>query len=349
MAAYISFQPTDFFNPLLYTGTGAASQAQTGVGFQPDFTWIKGRDAAESNALFDSVRGVEQVIYSNTTAAEATIDGLTAFGADGFTVGNDGKTGSSGYPPNGYVSWNWKAGTTSGIATNGSTTITPTGYSFNQTSGFSTIAYTGNSTSGAKIPHGLGVAPDLMFVKKLNAGQSWAVYSESLGPTKYLSLNQTIAEATSIDRWNDTATDSVNFTVGDSGDTNGAFNYIAYCFASKKGFSAFGSYYGNGNADGPFVYTGFIPAFLICKISSGNTGGWDMFDNKRDTFNPTDQILQANSSSAEADSDDIDFLANGFKIRNTSGNHNGNGYTYIYMAFAEFPFVSSNSKAGVAR
>ena len=346
MAEYISFQPSDFFTPLIWTGTGA-SNAITGVGFQPDLVWAKQRSGTEYHEVCDSVRGATKIIYPNETSGEGTnAQTLKTFDAEGYTLGT-----SMGWNQNTgtYVGWNWKAGTTSGIATNGSTTITPTGYSFNQTSGFSTIAYTGNSTSGAKIPHGLGVAPDLMFVKKLNAGQSWAVYSKSIGPTKYLSLNQTIAEATSIDRWNDTATDSVNFTVGDAGDTNGAFNYIAYCFASKKGFSAFGSYYGNGNADGPFVYTGFRPAFLICKISSGNTGGWDMFDNKRDTFNPTDQILQANSSSAEADSDDIDFLANGFKIRNTSGNHNGNGYTYIYMAFAEFPFVSSNSKAGVAR
>ena len=180
MAEYISFQPSDFFNTKLYTGTGS-SNAITGVGFQPDATWIKGRNTTYNHVFTDAVRGVTEELYPNTTGAEVTnAQGLTAFGSDGFTVGTDaGYNGNT----NTYVSWNWKAGTTTGIATNGSTTITPSAYSFNQTSGFSIVQYTGNSTSGAKVAHGLGAVPEMIIVKTTNTSNEWNIYHKGMDAT----------------------------------------------------------------------------------------------------------------------------------------------------------------------
>ena len=345
--AYISFQPSDFFNTKLYTGT-AAELAITGVGFPPDMTWSKSRSLVKNHYLFDSVRGATKNLAPNDTDEEATsAQRLKSWQSDGFTLGTSAGTNDSSAT---FASWNWYGGTTTGIATNGSTTITPTGYSFNATSGQSIIAYTGNSTAGAKVPHGLGIAPDYMLVKKLNAGQSWAVYHTAIGPTKYLRLNTDSAVLTGTDRWNDTATDSVNFTVGDAGDTNGALNYIAYCFASVKGYSKFGSYIGNGNVDGSFVYTGFRPAYVLIKNIV--TSNWFIADDKRPGANaPYNYTLLADTNGAEVTSggNNIDILSNGFKARSTGSYTNGSGTEMTYMAFAEFPFVSSNSKAGTAR
>ena len=343
--AYISFQPSDFFSTKIYTGTGS-SNAITGVGFQPDTTWIKDRDASQPHVLFDAVRGANKRLYPNTTAAEGTeTQALMSFDSDGFTLGTWGDLNNT----DDFVSWNWKAGTTTGIA--GSPSITPSSYSFNATSGFSIIKYVGNGTSGATIPHGLGVAPDMVITKNLDVAEGWAVYHTSLGPTKFLKLNDSAAVGTGTGYWNDTAPSATLVTLGNDGGVNQSTkNMVAYCFASKKGYSKFGSYTGNGSADGPFVYTGFRPAFFLVKDTAG-TNNWTMFDNKRNPFwNPAAEALQPNSAAGEYnETEGVDILSNGFKARESAAWLNSSGNAMIYIAFAEFPIVSSNSKAGTAR
>ena len=345
MAEYITFQPSDNFNTKLYTGTGS-SNAITGVGFQPDATWIKGRNTTYNHVFTDSVRGVTEEIYPNTSGGEVTnAQGLTAFGADGFTVGTDaGYNGNT----NTYVSWNWKGGTTSGIATNGSTTITPSAYSFNQTSGCSIIKYTGNGTAGAKLAHGLGAKPDFIIIKGLDATTDWDVYQSSLGATKWLELNADGSVSTSTNRWNDTEPDSVNITLGDSTHVNDSSAFVAYCFSAKRGYSKFSSYAANGNADGAFIYTGFRPAFILLKDTG--TNAWYLMDNKRNGYNYMNKgLIPSQTSVEQAGSYGVDFLSNGFKCRTTDGWTNGSGLTYLYAAFAEFPLVSSNDIPTVAR
>ena len=350
MAAYISFQPTDFFNTILYNGT-ASQQAITGVGFQPDYTWIKRREV-NWHCLVDAVRGATKRLSSNVNNAEVTdATAVESLDTDGFTVGIDsnGYTNQSGGT---YVAWNWKTGTTSGIATNGSTTITPTAYSFNQTAGISIVQYTGNETAGAGLAHGLGAVPGLMIFKRLDGATPWQVYHQSLGPTKNMVLNTTGLEETYTTRYNDTAPDSVNAILGTTTYINKSGSpHVGYIFAEKKGFSSFSKYTGNGNADGPFIYTGFRPAFVITKSFSASANGWYVMDRLRSNpYNSQDGRLEADSSGAENDTAiDIDFLSNGFKLRSSDGGFNTSGTEYIYMAFAEFPVVSSNSKAGVAR
>ena len=340
MAEYISFQPSDYFNTTLYAGdSDAAGHAITGVGFQPDLVWIKARNEAQNHALNDSSRGVLKLIESDTTAAEDTAStGLSAFGADGFTVKNMGQINASG---NNYSSWNWKAGTTSGL-TGG--TITPTAYSINTTACFSAIAYTGNYTSGATVPHGLGVKPNMILVKNLSTAVDWAVYSSVLGATKYMNLNTTGAAASATTRWNDTEPTSTLFSIGNTDlvNTNGD-DYIAYCFASVKGYSKMGGYTGNGNST--FVYTGFKPAYLLLKVSSA-TNGWLILDSKRTTFNPMGIYNYANTNAVEFDgaSQSKDFLSNGFKIRTDEAGFNADGGVYLYLAFAESPFKYANAR-----
>ena len=349
MAAYISFQPSDFFNTVLYTGT-AAENVITGVGFSSDFTWVKRRNSSGAHYAFDTARGATKAIIPNDTDVEDTnAEFLKSWESDGFTLGTSGG-------PNGsytYASWNWLGGTTSGITTNGSTTITPSAYSFNQTSGFSVLAYSGNSTSGAKVAHGLGATPAMVMVKSLGSANNWSVYHKNSNavPEDYtLQLDTTAAAADNAGMWNDTAPDSVNLTLGNDNGVNGGYDYVAYCFAEKSGFSKFGVYEGNGNADGPFIYTGFRPAFVIIKISSGSgTGNWYMFDNKRAGYNVENEQLYCDTTGSTDSDDIIDLVSNGFKIRGTEFGINADGKTIIYMAFAEFPIVSSNSKATVAR
>jgi len=340
-------KPSDYFNTKLYSGSNG-TQSVTGVGFQPDWSWLKCRSTAYHHRLFDVVRGAGKNLRSDTTNAEQTIDeGITAFNSDGFSVkqGSDLEYNASGQT---YVSWNWKAGTSSGITTTNST-ITPAGYSFNQTAGFSIIKYPGNGTNDAKCPHGLGVAPKMIFIKDLGNAANWECYNASIGNGKVIYLNlTTAAEATSA-RWRNTSPDSVNWTMGSTTAVNGSGrNYVAYCFAEKQSYSKIGSYTGNGNANGTFVYTGFKPAFVMCKRSSG-TGNWQMFDSKREGYNVDNDGLQANLSNAEATDDDLDILSNGFKLRGSGNDLNGSGSTYIFMAFAENPFVASNFNAATAR
>ena len=350
MAAYISFQPTDFFTPKLYTGT-AATNSITGVGFTPNFVWFKGRSGSISHQLYDTVRGNASALVSSSTAApiDATGDGFTSLDADGYTFNSSGGGGNVNGSGSTYVAWNWKAGTTS-VPSGG--TITPSAVSINTTSGFGVYQFTGNSTGGATFAHGLGAAPKLVIVKNLVSGSdAWNVNLPftSLGSTGRLYLNTTSANSAAAAAWNSTVPTSTLITLGSNGETNASNAMIFYAFTPIRGYSAFGEYEGNGNVDGPFIYTGFRPAFVMIK-NIDRSEAWDMYDTKRNPFNlGTSKLLQANSDVAEnaTSTIDIDILSNGFKVRTTSTEINLS--TAVYAAFAEFPFVSSNSKAGVAR
>ena len=340
-------KPDLYFNTKLYTGNGSTGHAITGVGFQPDWVWLKNRDAANPHSLHDSVRGSSKYLTSNGTDAEATsTNRIESFDSDGFTLGSDGNIN---FNTENFVSWNWLAGGTASSNTDGSITSS---VSANTTAGFSIVSYTGTGSS-ATVGHGLGVTPKMFIIKNRSDGtQFWPVYHASLsGADQYLVLDQNVSAQPGSAIFNSTHPTSSVFSVGGHGTTNeSGDNHIAYCFAEKKGFSKFGSYTGNGSTDGTFVYTGFKPAFLIVKRTD-NIGGFKIFDNKRNTFNSLDKNLASDSSSAEdSGSERLDFLSNGFKIRTTSGAYGGaSGGSYIYMAFAENPLVTSTGIPTTAR
>ena len=350
--AYISFQPSDFFNTILYTGDGTSDQDVTGVGFQPDWVWLKARSQGYNHRLYDSSRGVLKNLQSNSDAAEATAtNGLISFDTDGFSVSQGGDE----YNRNGetYVGWNWKAnGGTTSSNTDGSITST---VQANTTSGFSIVQYTGTG-SNATVGHGLGVKPKVIIVKEREITKNWGVFHDAMGATKYLKLNTTDAAITATDVWNSTNPTSSVFSIGNASTSNPeGRTMIAYCFAEIKGFSHFGSlsYTGNGSSDGPFIYTGFRPGFVIIKrIDSTGGAEWVIQDCKRRTFNPVNVSLYPNLSNAEATGETFrvqDFCSNGFKIRSSTDQFNGNGASYISMAFAEFPLIGSNGQVGTAR
>jgi hypothetical protein len=330
-------QANDYFNAVLYTGNGS-TQSITGVGFQPDWVWLKSRSNATDHELTDAVRGATKSLISNSTAAEATdTNGLTAFNSDGFSLGTDANYNGSART---YVAWNWNAGGSN--ATNTSGTITST-VRANTTSGFSIVTYTGNGSSGATIGHGLGAAPSFYVVKNRgSANKDWECYHISLGNTNRIRLNVTSAADTGGTMWANTSPTSTVFSVGSDADVNASTNtYVAYCFAPVAGYSAFGSYTGNGAADGPFVYLGFRPEFVMIKNATTAGTSWEMFDNARETFNLMDLELLANSSAAEGTYTYGDFVSNGFKLRSTNNGVNQSTATLIYVAFAENPFKYS--------
>ena len=330
---------TEHFNTKLYTGNGG-TQALTGVGFQPDWVWIKRRNSSGGNMITDVVRGVTKTIVTNETSATQTLaNGLTAFGTDGFTVGSEsGFNGSSDT----FVSFNWKAANSQGSSnTDGSINSTYT--SANTTAGFSIVQYTGTG-SNATVGHGLGAAPNVVIIKKTSGTSQWVFGTTALGFTKFLELNLTGAAQTNSNRFNDTNPTSSVFSIGTEGDVNSSGGtYIAYCFAEKTGYSKFGSYTGNGNADGTFIYTGFKPAWIMTKRATGSSNEWYIYDNKRTPTNPSLAYIVSNTNSAEnaGSSQDRDMLSNGFKIRNGNAAQNASGSTYIYMAFAEEPLVAN--------
>jgi hypothetical protein len=337
-------KPNQYFNSKLYTGN-SSTQSITGVGFQPDFVWMKQRNATNSHVVIDSVRGVLKRIRPDQTDAEDTLaNSLTAFGSDGFTLGSAQEVNDNSDT---YASWNWLGANGTTANTDGSITST---VSVNTTSGFSIVSWTGNATAGATVGHGLGVTPKVIILKGTDQTDGWFVQHQDLGATKFLRLQDTNAVTTQTNVWNDTAPTSNVFSVGNGSGTNGNGNqFITYCFAEKKGFSKFGSYTGNGNADGTFVYTGFKPAWVMIKASS-TAQSWQMSDNKRDTFNAVDHRLRPNESGAESTSPEwIDFCSNGFKLRNNDVAWNGSGQTYIFMAFAENPLVGTNNIPATAR
>ena len=324
-----------------YTGTGASlavSNAVNGISFQPDFVWAKDRTANQQHMLFDSIRGVYNFLTSNTTAAEGNNNQtLTGFNSNGFQLGTNGTINNTVA----NIAWQWKAGTTSSSNTNG--TITST-VSVGATQGFSVVTYTGNATNGATIGHGLGVTPSMIIVKNRSVVQNWLVTHKTLytaSANNYLLLNTTGATASNVAIWFNTAPTSTVFTVGNDASTNGSGNsLVAYCFSEVKGFSAFGSYTGNGSTDGPFVYTGFRPRYVMTKRTDSSSN-WYIQDTSRSSYNVQKAVLFSESSSAETTDGGLDFLSNGFKLRNTDASENASGGTYIYMAFAEVPFKSA--------
>jgi len=325
-------KPSDYFNTVLYTGNGSTN-AITGVGFQPDWIWQKARNQTYDHRLFDAVRGTTKAIYSNTTGAEGTESGVTSFDSDGFSLGSN--AGSNGNTVT-YASWNWLANGAGSANTDGSISST---VSANTTSGFSIVSYTGTGAN-ATVGHGLGVAPKMIIIKNTDISANWLVYHDSIPATNTLILNTTDASASDA-AYNNTDPTSSVFSLGVTGSGNGSGNnLIAYCFADVQGYSKFGSYVGNGNADGTFVYTGFSPAFVINKRTD-SIGNWNMRDIKRD-INENTNNLYSNLNNAEASGQGIDFLSNGFKQRNNGGDNNGSGASYIYMAFASEPLVGDN-------
>ena len=337
---------SDYFNTKLYTGNGNNGVAITGVGFQPDWVWIKNRDTTNWHILSDSVRGGNKVLYTNRTDVERADKDwyIQSFDSDGFTVGISGDTNGNG---NDLVAWNWLAGGTASSNTDGDITSS---VSANTTSGFSVVSYTGTGTAGDTIGHGLGVTPKVVIAKGRSDAGTWSVYHEGIGnAANGVSLENTSGSRSEPAYWNSTDPTSSVFSVGTSNDTNGSSRtYIAYCFAEKKGFSKFGSYTGNGNSSGPMVYTGFKPAWVLQKNISV-TQGWQLQDNKRLGYNPDNYLLQPHTDQSESALQRVDLLSNGFKVRTTDAGQNASGNNYIYMAFAESPFTTSTGVPTTAR
>ena len=327
-------KPFEYFNVVTYTGTGS-TQSITGVGFQPDFVWTKARSSAESHRLYDSVRGATKSLFTNSTNAESTeSQALTSFDADGFTLGS-GAPNTSGVT---YVAWCWKANGSGSSNTAGSITST---VSANTTSGFSVVTYTGTG-SNATVGHGLGVVPKMIIAKSRSiSGSSWPVYTQAVGATATLFLERTDAPYTNSIYWNNTSPTSSVFSIGTTGNLNSSGGtYVAYCFSEVSGYSKFGSYTGNGSTDGPFIYTGFKPRYVLFKNSSTSVD-WKIFDAARNTYNVVTQVLYPNLSNAEDANTGLDFTSNGFKVRDNGTAFNGNGNTIIYACFAENPFKYS--------
>ena len=348
--------PTSFFETLTWTGDGTSPRTLSGLQFQPDWVWGKRRDDAAGHNLFDSVRtaGSDKNLQSNGNGAEGsgspgTYGYLSAFTSDGFTV-TAGSSDNAYWNNNTatYVSWNWLAG--GSTSSNGDGSITST-VSVNSTSGFSIVSYVGGGASSATVGHGLGATPAMIIVKNRSITEEWRVWHQNLsGSTYKVSLNSSGAQDSSATVFNGQS--STTFTVGNDPSVSGSGNnIIAYCFKEVKGYSKFGGYTGNGSTSGPFVYTGFKPAFVLMKRTNGSNS-WNIFDNKRAIDNPVQHRLFPDTSDAEATStgNAVDFLSNGFVGRSSGSTVNADGGTYIYMAFAETPFVTEGTKAaGTAR
>jgi hypothetical protein len=341
--------PVEYFSATLYTGNGTARTIATG--HQSDWVWLKRRDGAAGHRIADSVRGATKLLYSDSTTSEQTdAKSITGFVSTGFTLGDDANGYDVNTNTNTMVAWSWKAGTSfsNDASATGVGSIDSAG-SVNTTAGFSITSYTGTG-SAATVAHGLGAVPQVYILKNRSSSAGWTSYFEPLGNTKFLQLDTTGAAGTATEAFNNTSPTSSVFSIGtDTSTNNNTDNFIAYCFAEKKGYSKFGSYTGNGNADGTFIYTGFRPAWVMFKRTSG-TAPWNMFDNKRAEFNVIQKGLLADSSNAEfTGTNRCDFLSNGIKLRASAAAPNVSGETYIYLAFAESPFVNSNGVPNNAR
>ena len=334
--------PSAHFITTLYAGNGSDDRSITNSAnagdFSPDWLWLKNRSSTNGYALVDTTRGATKVLRSQVNNAEETeANGIQAFETNGFQIGTSGLVNTSS---NNYVAWQWKAnGGTTSTNTDGSENST---VQVNSTAGFSIVKRTGTGSAGATYGHGLGVEPEVIINKGLNSNE-WYSYFKAMGAgTHWIGLEADAAKVDDANMWNDTDATSTLFTVGNSGGSNGSsVEYIAYCFHSVQGYSKFGKYTGNGNANGPFVYTGFKPAWILFK-NTGSTTSWRIIDNKRDTRNGAEARLFPDNTDAENTSAVVlDILSNGFKIKTTNGGANTNNVEYIYMAFAEHPFVSS--------
>jgi hypothetical protein len=333
---------------LLYTGNGSASQRTdiSWTNMQPDMVWIKNRTSANNHVLHDDIRGTNAALQPNLTNAT---DSPVGFGSDGFGfngVANqlrifttDGRYNTNG---NAYVTWGWKGSGAAGVS-NTQGTITST-VSANTTAGFSIATLTAQSSGTGTFGHGLGVAPSMVILKQTASSNNWVVYHANIGNGSYLVLNTTAASVAAASYWNSTSPSSTVVTLGTAWATAGAL--VAYCFSAVAGYSAFGSYTGNGSSDGPFIYTGFRPRFVIVK-NTVDPNNWVTFDSARNTYNLVNLQLYPSASDAEvtgSSTNGIDFLSNGFKIRSSFNWGNRNGDTIIYMAFAENPFKISRAR-----
>ena len=343
--------PSVYFQTALWTGNNS-SRSITNDGnsdMQPDWVWTKKRSATQNHCVTDSTRGVTKIIFPDVDDAESATQLLTSFDSDGFSINNNALINENSAT---YVGWQWKAGGGSTSSNNdGSYTST---VQANTTAGFSIVKYGDASSFSASTPatvgHGLGAVPKMIIIKNLDGTRSWGIQHATNGAGKiiYLDLANAVADSSGFD--NSTSPTSSVFTVNTLNVGNGNnLEYIAYCFAEIQGYSKIGGYTGNGNADGTFVYTGFRPAWIMGKRSSG-AHGWYLFDDVRDNHNPTNQLLEPSNNNAETnDSFDIDILSNGFKLRGSENTINGSGESYIYMAFARHPFVSSKGVPTTAR
>ena len=342
--------PELYFQTVLWTGNGSARSITLdgSENMQPDWLWGKNRGNDDNDYLLDSVRGVTKFLTTNNATAENTSSTLlSSFDSDGFSLGT-----SAGLNANTVtaVGWCWKAGGSASSNSNGSITSS---VSANTTAGFSIVSYTGNETSGATIGHGLGVVPSMIMAKRRNSGNNWGVYHQATGNTHGLYLDTNSAKVDSTAFWNDTTPTSTVFTLGDSATVNGSSDtYIAYCFADVKGHSRISSFVGNADTDGPWVFCGFRPSWVIIKNTAASEH-WRIYDNKRDPYNHMYHVMYANESGTESTvnnaSEEIDFLSTGFKIRSSAAQLNGSGQTLLFMAFAEAPFVNSKNVPNNAR
>jgi len=333
-----------FMNATTYTGTGASlavTNGGAGASFQPDLVWIKSRSNSFNNELYDSIRGVQKRIISNLTNPESTsTTGLTSFNSNGFTQGGQSETGNNGST---YVGWQWKAGGAAVTNTAGSITAS---VSANTTAGFSIVRWTGTGSNGS-VGHGLGVAPKMIFVKDVSNNFNWYVFTTATGSNlRFEGLNTTASASSQPSQYTTTSTLIENLTGISSLNTSGA-NMLVYCWAPVAGYSAFGGYTGNGDSDGPFIYTGFRPRFVIIKSSTFSGADWVLYDSSRNTYNALTSELNPNTSGSEnnfSGSARMDFLSNGIKIRTSGAGLNSLGDTYVYACFAENPFKYANAR-----
>ncbi len=346
--AYISFQPSDYFNTKLYTGNGS-TQSISSVGFQPDWVWVKDRDSgSNSHVITDAIRGTNKIIFSDSNGVELTdATRVTSFDSDGFTVGTDGSTNTN---TNDYVSWNWKANGAGSSNTDGDITST---VSANTTSGFSISTYTGTG-SNATVGHGLGRSPSVVMVKRLNVNSDWRIYFSALVPTmgnaQQLFLNRYAPADNDSQIWNNTAPTNSVFHVGTNAGSNASGGtYVAYCFADIKGYQKSSSFVGTGNTNGAFCYTGFLPKFVLYKKTTGSNSNWQLWDSVRDPHNEAIRALHPDASNTASTDEGIDILSNGFKIRGDQPHTNESGVTFVYLAIADVPLVSSNGVPATAR
>mgnify|MGYP003123272715 FL=1 len=341
---------SDYFEAKLYTGNGGTTNV-TGLDFAPNWVWIKSRTSARVHVLVDTVRGVTKRLQTNENDGEATnSNSLTAFNSDGFTLGsyNQSNEGSAN-----FVSWNWKAGTSfSNDASSTSVGTIDSAGSVSTATGFSIISWTGDGNDGATIAHGLGATPGLVITKRRNTTGDWLTGGSVIdaargGANSLLLLNTTAAMDSNAEVYQTFSSTTFQVGVNAYVNTSGS-TMISYCFTEKPGYSKIGRYVGNGNADGTYVYTGFKPAVIICKNVAA-TQDWIIKDNKRDLGNPVDDVLYPNLANTEDNGATVAFLSNGFKCITTAANTNQSGAKFIYMAFAENPFVTSTGIPGTAR
>lgn len=335
--------PRKHFDIKTRTGTGASASI-AGYAFQPDLVWIKSRGRAQDHTLFDSVRGAQKMLESNQTGVESTqATGLTAFNSDGYTIGAlDQINGTAAV--NSFVDWAWKAG---GAAASNNAGSISSQVSADEAAGISIVTYTGNAVVGATVGHGLGVAPKMMIIKSRSSAQNWPVYHASLTSAAWvLLLNSFVPQSSAATAFNSTAPTASVFSLGNRSDVNqNGATYVAYCFAEVPGFSKIGGYVGNGNADGPFVYCGFRPRWVLVKrITAGSDVSWVLMDAQRSSQNAVSLALFPNNVNAENFVPTYDFTANGFKIRTTDGGANTNAITYAFLAFAEAPLKLARAR-----